>query len=289
MHSLGFSNGLVSRPLQPIPVESRVHSGPSPSSSNTRRASSSQLSSPKVPQPRPVDSTSSLGCKRKGGQKPLPSSVPNYNAMMQEGPSPHQPQPQVVNPPSSSGSVLFTHHSMDGREGSPTQTGSAGGGYANQNVSSLAFMEGPLPSEVRDIIRRCCSGGKAEDAEREARRLLSTSRRVKVYREEMTAAQEELADAKVDHDRQCLVSSALRDEISEIDHRIEMLKKEREICERQLQDCNGIESHRQQKLSEAQERVSILGSTIDNIERESHMGHLMLRQMVPNLNIMNYV
>lgn len=157
------------------------------------------------------------------------------------------------------------------------------------NASSFpGFMEGPLPSEVREIIRSTCSRERAEEAEMEARRLLSTSRRIKVYRDEMKAAMEEWRDAKVECDRQELVTTALCDEARQLSAKIEALQKEKSICEDQITQVQKVGLQRQKKLEHAQERVQLLRNTIDNINRETSMGHLFLRQAVPNLNIENY-
>lgn len=97
-----------------------------------------------------------------------------------------------------------------------------------------------------------------------------------------------MGDAKTECERQSLVCNALCGEVDEINRQIEALIKERTICEEQLAQSQSIEQYKRKKLDEAQERVNILRNTIDNIDRESHMGYLLLRQMVPNLNIMNY-
>lgn len=167
-----------------------------------------------------------------------------------------------------------------------------GGSYhslTQPNSSSLiGFMEGPLPSEVREIIRTYCSPDRAEEAEKEARRLLSTSRRLKVFRAEMKAAMEELADATVEKDRQELVAAALREEVEQLSEKIQALQKEKSICEEQILQVQEVGIQRQKKLSQANERVQLLKNTIDNITRETSMAHLFLLQAVPNLNIENY-
>lgn len=173
----------------------------------------------------------------------------------------------------------------------PEAISKASSSFTSVNPSASAFpgsMEGPLPSEVREIIRTTCSREKAEEAEMEARRLLSTSRRVKVYKDEMKAALEEFSDAKIECDRQELVTTALQEEARQLSAKIDALQKEKSICEDQIIQVEKVGLQRQKNLEQAQERVKLLRNTIDSINRETSMAHLFLRQAVPNLNIENY-
>lgn len=181
---------------------------------------------------------------------------------------------------------------FEGGVGGSESFGMDNSSYSNSRnaagSSFIGFMEGPLPSEVREIIRTCCSAEKAEEAEKEARRLLSTSRRLKVFREEIKAAMEELGDAKTECDRHELVAAALREEVLQLAEKIEALQREKAICEEQIIQVQDVGIQRQKKLRQAEERVQLLNNTIDTITRETSMAHLFLRQAVPNLNIENY-
>ena len=153
---------------------------------------------------------------------------------------------------------------------------------------SSSGMEGPLPAEVRAMIHANCTGETAEQAELYARRLLSTHRRVRVYREELSAANEELEDLRQLTTKHHLVSQALRDEIVGIDEKIQQLLNERHLCEVQLQQEAHVVNRHESKKEEAERRVNVLRTTIDNIARETQKGHLLLRQLVPQLQIENY-
>jgi hypothetical protein len=149
-------------------------------------------------------------------------------------------------------------------------------------------MEGPLPAEVRALIHGSCSGEAAEQAEVYARRLLSTHRRVRVYREELSAAVEEVDDIKSVAKKNTLVCDALKQEISSIDAKIQMLLNERQMCQVQLESEARNLARNEGKLNEGDRRVEVLRNTIDNITRETQRGHMLLRQLVPNLQIENY-
>lgn len=149
-------------------------------------------------------------------------------------------------------------------------------------------MEGPLPAEVRAIIHSSCSGDASEQAEIYARRLLSTHRRVRVYREELQSAVEEVEDVKGVLKKNTLVCDALKQEIGGIDAKIQMLLNERQMCQVQLESEARILTRNESKKDEAERRVEVLRGTIDNITRETQRGHMLLRQLVPNLQIENY-
>lgn len=149
-------------------------------------------------------------------------------------------------------------------------------------------MEGPLPAEVRSIIHASCSGEGAEHAEIYARRLLSTHRRVRVYREELSAAVEESEDIKQVLKKNVLICDALKQEIGGIDAKIQMLLNERQLCQVQLESESRTLQRNEAKQEEAERRVDVLRTTIDNITRETQRGHMLLRQLVPNLQIENY-
>lgn len=182
----------------------------------------------------------------------------------------------------------------------PTAYGNGGAASSSNNllvsssvdrpgsVSSGGTMEGPLPAEVRSIIHTTCSGDGAEQAEIYARRLLSTHRRVRVYREELGAAVEESDDIKQVLKKNTLICDALKQEISGIDAKIQMLLNERQLCQVQLESESRTLQRNESKREEAERRVDVLRTTIDNITRETQRGHMLLRQLVPNLQIENY-
>ncbi|EAN92088.1 hypothetical protein C3747_250g41 [Trypanosoma cruzi] len=153
----------------------------------------------------------------------------------------------------------------------------------------LSVLEGPLPAEIREIIHSQCSGEPAEVAERHARRLLSTHRRVRVYREELQSAVEEVGDVAQMLQRHQTVQDALRVELKDLDAQIERLVRERQLCELQLSQEDEARQRDEVKLRDAKERVNVLRSTIDTITQESLAGYVVLRQLVPNLNVENYV
>jgi hypothetical protein len=163
------------------------------------------------------------------------------------------------------------------------------GGDVRPGSSGLSStMEGPLPAEARAIIHGACSGDAAEQAEVYARRLLSTHRRVRVYREELQFAAEEVEDIKQLTQKNGLVCDALQREMQNIDERIAALMGERQLCQMQLEQEGKTLQRNEAKKEEATRRVDLLRSTIDNIARETQKGHMLLRQLVPNLQIENY-
>ncbi|ESL06071.1 hypothetical protein TRSC58_06260 [Trypanosoma rangeli SC58] len=184
------------------------------------------------------------------------------------------------NGPASSG-TLQTSSSLLSQGQQPG--GLVRGGYA------LSMLEGPLPAEVREIIYSQCSGERAEVAERHARRLLSTNRRVRVYREELQSAVEEVGDVAQLMQRHQTVQDALRAEMLELDAQIARLVRERQLCELQLSQEEEACQRKEVKLRDANERVNALRSTIDAIAKESLSGYVLLRQLVPNLNVENYI
>ena len=154
-------------------------------------------------------------------------------------------------------------------------------------------LDGPLPKEARMIIHSSIQGGAgteaAEQAEQYARRLLSTFRRVRVYKEELQAAQEEVHDYQGLTAQSTLVSNAIKGEVSDLDARIQELVNERQIALMQLEQEEAKRHRLVGKREEAQRRVEALRGTIDNIASESQRGQMLLRQLVPNLNIENFV
>lgn len=168
---------------------------------------------------------------------------------------------------------------------------------AAASVAPLGATEGPLPPEVRRLIAQSCAaqnGGAADPlsqdaAEQQARRLISTGRRVKVYREELVAAEEERRDWSATTDQRRLVRSVLVSEVDDINARIHALLQERAICEAQLRAEDEAASREARKLAEAEERVALLRSTIDGIVDETVVPRLMLQQLVPSLLIENYI
>ena len=167
-------------------------------------------------------------------------------------------------------------------------TGSGGGDLRPGSSGLASTMEGPLPAEARSIIHAACSGESAEQAEVYARRLLSTHRRVRVYREELQFAAEEVDDIKQVSQKNSLVCDALQREMTSIDEKISALMSERQLCQMQLEQEARTLQRNEAKKEEAQRRVELLRSTIDNIARETQKGHMLLRQLVPNLQIENY-
>lgn len=154
-------------------------------------------------------------------------------------------------------------------------------------------LDGPLPKEARQIIYSSIQGGAgseaAEQAEQYARRLLSTFRRVRVYKEELQAAQEEVQDYHGLTSQSGLVSNAIRGEVADLDARIQELVNERQMALMQLEQEESKQQRLIQKREEAQRRVDALRGTIDSIASESQRGQMLLRQLVPNLNIENFV
>lgn len=155
---------------------------------------------------------------------------------------------------------------------------------------SPMIVEGPLPSEVRRLIRDCCGSDEfaMEEAERQARRLLSVGRRVKVYRDELSAASEEASDLAATVEGQTVVCATLETEVAEIDRKVELLLQERALCVTQLQQAQHVKERRLQQWREAEERVRILRTAVDEISADTQLGQSALRQLVPNLHIENY-
>ncbi|AIN96480.1 hypothetical protein LPMP_130510 [Leishmania panamensis] len=195
-------------------------------------------------------------------------------------------------PPSASAVV----HDTGGHSGS----GEGGAVSPLPSVTALSAqactMEGPLPPDVRRIIAQSCTGGSSaadrntiiDAAEQQARRLISTGRRVKVYREELAAAEEERRDLSTSVEERQLVRSVLQSEVNDINARIQALLQERALVEVQLCAQDDAVAREGRKLTEAQERVTILREAIDGIVEETVVARLMLRQQVPSLHIENY-
>lgn len=161
-------------------------------------------------------------------------------------------------------------------------------GSLRPTSSSSAGMEGPLPAEARALIHSSCTGDAAEQAETYARRLLSTHRRVRVYREELQYAVEEVDDIRQVAQKNAIVCDALEQEMKDIDSRIQALLSEKQMCQVQWEQERAVLQRNEGKRAEAERRVDVLRNTIDNITRETQRGHMLLRQLVPNLQIENY-
>lgn len=155
---------------------------------------------------------------------------------------------------------------------------------------SIVAMEGPLPPDVRRLIAQHCQDTSfIHAAEQQARRLLSTSRRVKVYRDELHAAEEEKRDLVGVVEQHSLVHDVLVQEMADLDARMQTLMQERQLCESQLRNEDEVAARDHAKLLEAQERVRVLKETIDGIEAETTVARLSLQQQVPSLHLENYV
>ncbi|KAG8348199.1 hypothetical protein ERJ75_001000400 [Trypanosoma vivax] len=155
--------------------------------------------------------------------------------------------------------------------------------------SKCPVLEGPLPAEVREMIYAACAGEDAEVAERHARRLISTNRRVRVYRAELQSAVEETGDVTRLIQQGRAVESALRAELCELDKRMEELMRERQVCDFQLKQQQADQERKEAKLREANERVKVLRETIENITNETLSAHMLLKKLIPNLHVDNYV
>lgn len=167
----------------------------------------------------------------------------------------------------------------------------AGGGQLQAlapNNNEFGGMEGPLPSEARAIIYQNCAGETAEQAEVYARRLLSTHRRVRVYKEELSAAVEEVQDMNDCLEKSSLVQTALSHELNDLDARIAALQRERELVQHQTDQEQHNSGRYASKHGEAKQRVDVLRTTIDSIAKDTQRGQMMLQQLVPNLQIDNY-
>lgn len=152
----------------------------------------------------------------------------------------------------------------------------------------VGTLDGPLPKDAREIINGSVTGDMADQAEIYARRLLSTYRRVRVYREELQAATEEAGDYRALIGKSQLVTNAIQQEMQTIDARIQELMNERNLCQIQFEQEAMNQQRLDGKAQESQQRVDALRSTIDSIAVETQRGQMLLRQLVPNLNIENY-
>lgn len=178
--------------------------------------------------------------------------------------------------------TLVVSQSRDGALLRPTS------GAGGSSSSAGGGMEGPLPAEARALIHASCTGDAAEQAETYARRLLSTHRRVRVYREELQYAVEEVDDIRQVAQKNSIVCDALEKEMKDIDARIQALLSEKQMCQVQYEQERSTLQRNEGKRFEAERRVEVLRNTIDNITRETQRGHMLLRQLVPNLQIENY-
>jgi hypothetical protein len=267
------------------------------------------------------NTASSSGALMKKADRPKRVAAANYNALFQQ----EQREPSTISSPSpfpmpalreadqpgpTSTSALITATAAFPAEGASSAHGErtetrtpfatvTGGTYPINNdqdgvipsLGSVGAMEGPLPPEVRRLIAQACPADPVsqETAEQQARRLLSTGRRVKVYREELAAAEEEQRDWSAAAEQRHLVRSVLQSEVDDINARIQALLQERSLCEAQLRAEDEAASREQRKLAEAQERVAVLRRTIDDIVEETVVPRLMLQQLVPSLLLENYV
>ncbi|KAG5483449.1 hypothetical protein CUR178_07770 [Leishmania enriettii] len=232
----------------------------------------------------------------------------NYNALLQ-----HELQQQQQGadigawppPPLATGEqeqALSLPSASEGAHDTAAWGSYGGGGTAALSPSVTASpetagtVEGPLPPDVRRIIAQSCavsSSGADTNAiidamEQQARRLISTGRRVKVYREELTAAEEERRDLFATVEERQLVRSALQCEVDDINARIEALLQERSLIEAQLHTQDDAAAREARKLAEAQERVRVLRETIDGVVGDTMLARQMLQQQVPSLRIENY-
>ncbi|GET86912.1 hypothetical protein, conserved [Leishmania tarentolae] len=234
----------------------------------------------------------------------------NYNALFQQElqqqtssdtgawptPSPSQPTDVLQYaqlPPSASAGVHDTGaHSGSGEGGSEALSSPV-----TASSVQAGAVEGPLPPDVRRIIAQSCTSSSSSGAdtntvmdvaEQQARRLISTGRRVKVYREELAAAEEEHRDLSAAVEERQLVRSVLQREADDINARIQALLQERTLVEAQLHAQDDAAARETRKLIEAQDRVTVLRKTIEGIVEETSVARLMLRQLVPSLHIENY-
>ncbi|ORC86149.1 uncharacterized protein TM35_000301890 [Trypanosoma theileri] len=241
---------------------------------------------------RPNTTSSACTVSTPNSKMALSSSYPTCNIGTQAtsaNSQMHDPNSPMLYSPTSSSSLLLLFQSQQQPPQDQQQlqqqlqlTTSTGG-------NSGALLEGPLPPEVREIIYSQCSGEAAEVAERHARRLLSTNRRVRVYREELQSAMEEVRDVATLVQRHHTVQQALRREVEELDAKIAQLLREKQYCELQQQEEDQVTQRMETKLRDANERVELLRSTIDNITKGSMAGYLLLQQLVPNLHLDNYI
>lgn len=198
------------------------------------------------------------------------------------------PNSLVVSTPMAGGGVGGLNSTSSGAMGGGY---GGGGGAAPMRVGSSSgqpTLDGPLPKEARQLIQQAVRGEEADQAELYARRLLSTSRRVRIYKEELQAAREEVDDYKTCVSQQQLVVNGLSSEAQRIDEQIRALQQELHIARTQQEAAYNEQMRMQHKQGEAERRVEALQSTIDTIASESQRGKLLLRQLVPNLNIDNY-
>ncbi|CCW61885.1 unnamed protein product [Phytomonas sp. EM1] len=268
--------------------------------------------------PRAVNYNELMKSEQMGSKSLLPDGTPKpsepQRGLVPESHSARHPlgsDPVVANGPSLSS--LLTAQSMPNQRGvqQPTSNNVEGS-------SQVAFLEGPLPPEVRAMIAAACASSvpivrynelsagvphgigengtltvqepvAVDEAERQARRLLSTSRRLKVYREELLTAQAEFSDVQGLVQKDTLVRQALETELADIDSRIAALIQERALCEAQFQQQGNLLARDSEKLAKAQERVSVLNEAIENMMKSTQTDQMMLRRLVPNLNIENYI
>eukprot|EP00758_Cryptobia_borreli_P012212 Tbor_TRINITY_DN5725_c2_g4::TRINITY_DN5725_c2_g4_i1::g.19607::m.19607 len=168
--------------------------------------------------------------------------------------------------------------------------GSTIGTHGSIRTGACVALDGPLPREAREIIHQHtgANGDVSDQAEMYARRLLSTHRRVKLYREELNFARQEVSDYRQQLGQSNLIVNSLQTEVAEIDAKIEALVNERQLVEMQIAQQNNKSDRLKTKECESMERVESLRHTIDTIATETQRGQMLLQQLIPNLCIENY-
>lgn len=189
---------------------------------------------------------------------------------------------------SGTNSLVIATPTNNSSNGFGPQSARVGNSAGNTMTVVAPSLDGPLPKEARMIISASVQGDEADQAELYARRLLSTSRRVRIYKEELQAAREEVEDYKSLVTQKQLVVAQLGSEAQQLEARIRELQNELHMAQMQQETALGEQRRMEGKQFEAQRRVEALQNTIDTIANESQRGKLLLRQLVPNLNIDNY-
>ncbi|TPP45149.1 hypothetical protein CGC21_33200 [Leishmania donovani] len=156
-------------------------------------------------------------------------------------------------PPSASADV----HGTGAHSGSGEGRSEALSSSVTASSAQAGTVEGPLPPDV-------------------------------LYREELTAAEEERKDLAAAVEERQLVRSVLQSEVDDINARVQALLQERALVEAQLHAQDDAAAREARKLTEAQDRVTVLRKTIEGIVAETSASRLMLRQLIPSLHIENY-
>lgn len=151
-------------------------------------------------------------------------------------------------------------------------------------------LEGPLPSAVRQIVQSACLNEASSDqADVLARRVISGMRRSRMYEAELRASRDEEADISRASEQGGIVEAALSQELVGIDARIAELQREREICLAQREQQRAHQAKLDRKAAECSSRTGALRSALDELMKETQRMTIMLRQLVPNLNVSSYV